>query len=43
MAQNNGTIGFEDKSWKDADKLRNNMDVGKQLNIKIKKNRKCRF
>ena len=27
MTQNNGTIGFEDKLWKAADKLWNNINV----------------
>ena len=33
MAQNNGTIGFEDKLWKAADKLRNNMDAAEYKHI----------
>ncbi|PIN77706.1 N-6 DNA methylase, partial [Candidatus Woesearchaeota archaeon CG10_big_fil_rev_8_21_14_0_10_34_8] len=33
MAQNNGTIGFEDKLWKTADKLRNNMDAAEYKHV----------
>jgi len=33
MAQNNGTIGFEDKLWKAADKLRNNMDAAEYKHV----------
>ncbi len=33
MAQNNGTIGFEDKLWKAADKLRNNLDAAEYKHV----------
>ena len=33
MAQNNGTLGFEAKLWKAADKLRNNMDAAEYKHV----------
>ena len=33
MAQNNGTLGFEAKLWKTADKLRNNMDAAEYKHV----------
>ena len=33
MTQNNGVIGFEDKLWKAADKLRNNMDAAEYKHV----------
>lgn len=33
MAQNNGSIGFEQKLWQSADKLRNNMDAAEYKHV----------
>jgi type I restriction enzyme M protein len=33
MAQNNGTIGFEESLWKSADKLRHNMDAAEYKHV----------
>ncbi|MFW5982927.1 MAG: type I restriction-modification system subunit M [bacterium] len=33
MAQNNGSLGFEEKLWKAADKLRNNMDAAEYKHV----------
>lgn len=33
MGQNNGSLGFEEKLWKAADKLRNNMDAAEYKHV----------